>query len=273
MGLGKTFTNSIAREIGRNYGKAASNYLLGDKHSTPIRMVGSNYVGRKRGRVYENDFDKHIKKFEIKTAKTTFSQILNIHNEFFTLVDEAQADGVIDLQELKFLVQQIPRAISTCKRGAEAIAELGDNELSKKANEKVEGFKEFMKSLNASLDISKLPEIKFNPIVFLFFFLSFIGLDRVYFNPKKISGYFFAGLGLGFPYWINYISNSDTNPDGFMLLYFWLSVSLPLWYGMILNPYQNGGYWGYQDVKKRQKANNNLAAELKIFMEEQVESY
>ena len=40
MGLGKTFTHSIAREIGRNYGKAASNYLLGDKHSTPIRMVG-----------------------------------------------------------------------------------------------------------------------------------------------------------------------------------------------------------------------------------------
>ena len=48
MGLGKTFTRSIVREIGRNYGKAASNYLLGDKHSTPIRMVGgSQDVSRK----------------------------------------------------------------------------------------------------------------------------------------------------------------------------------------------------------------------------------
>ena len=35
MGLGKTFTNSIVREVGRNYGKAISNSLLGDKHSTP----------------------------------------------------------------------------------------------------------------------------------------------------------------------------------------------------------------------------------------------
>ena len=33
MGLGKTFTRAIVREIGRNYGKAASNHLLGDKHS------------------------------------------------------------------------------------------------------------------------------------------------------------------------------------------------------------------------------------------------
>jgi len=45
MGLGKTFTNSLVREIGRNYGKAASNYLLGDKHSTPIRMVGGQEEG------------------------------------------------------------------------------------------------------------------------------------------------------------------------------------------------------------------------------------
>ena len=51
MGLGKTFTNSIVREVGRNYGKAISNSLLGDKHSTPHRIVGNNAVDRKRGRI------------------------------------------------------------------------------------------------------------------------------------------------------------------------------------------------------------------------------
>jgi len=42
MGLASTFTNSIVREIGRNYGKSISNDLLGDSHSTPVRMVGGS---------------------------------------------------------------------------------------------------------------------------------------------------------------------------------------------------------------------------------------
>ena len=249
MGLGKTFTHSIAREIGRNYGKAASNYLLGDKHSTPIRMVGSSYVGRKRGRVYDNDFDKHIKKFEIKTAKTTFSQILNIHNEFFSLVDEAQADGVIDLQELSFLVQQTPRAITTCKRGAEAISELGDNELSKKAYDKVEGFKEFMKSLNDAVDIENLPAVKTKPLAILFLILSIVGLDRIYFSPKKWTSYVIPIACLG-TYGIY----------AFIYLLF-------------VNPKSPYGYWGYRRQIKNQKSNNELAKELKVFMEKEIASY
>ena len=53
MGLASTFTNSIVREIGRNYGKSISNDLLGDSHSTPVRMVGgSSSIARKRGRKY-----------------------------------------------------------------------------------------------------------------------------------------------------------------------------------------------------------------------------
>ena len=55
MGLASTFTNSIVREIGRNYGKSISNNLLGDSHSTPVRMVGgSSSIAHKRGRKYEN---------------------------------------------------------------------------------------------------------------------------------------------------------------------------------------------------------------------------
>jgi len=61
MGLASTFTNSIVREIGRNYGKSISNNLLGDSHSTPVRMVrgGQTDITRKRGRIYENKLDEY----------------------------------------------------------------------------------------------------------------------------------------------------------------------------------------------------------------------
>ena len=66
MGLASTFTNSIVREIGRNYGKSISNDLLGDSHSTPVRMVqGSTDITRKRGRIYENKLDEYLQKFSI----------------------------------------------------------------------------------------------------------------------------------------------------------------------------------------------------------------
>ena len=102
MGLGKTFTNSIVREVGRNYGKAISNSLLGDKHSTPHRIIDNSAIDRKRGRIYQNDLDKVIQKFEVKGHQATFNQALNIHSEFFQLVDEANADGSIDLDEKLF---------------------------------------------------------------------------------------------------------------------------------------------------------------------------
>jgi hypothetical protein len=67
MGLASTFTNSIVREIGRNYGKSISNNRLGDSHSTPVRMVqgGQTDITRKRGRIYENKLDEYLQKFSI----------------------------------------------------------------------------------------------------------------------------------------------------------------------------------------------------------------
>ena len=67
MGLASTFTNSIVREIGRNYGKSISNNLLGDSHSTPVRMVrgGQTDITRKRRRIYENKLDEYLQKFSI----------------------------------------------------------------------------------------------------------------------------------------------------------------------------------------------------------------
>ena len=56
MGLASTFTNSIVREIGRNYGKSISNDLLGDSHSTPVCMVGGLKVA-----VIVNDMSEDVK--------------------------------------------------------------------------------------------------------------------------------------------------------------------------------------------------------------------
>tara|TARA_B110000238_G_scaffold172190_1_gene190517 strand:- start:1566 stop:2402 length:837 start_codon:yes stop_codon:yes gene_type:complete len=278
MGLGKTFTNSIVREIGRNYGKAASNYLLGDKHSTPIRMVGGGKgVARKRGRVYDNDFDKVLKKFEIKGAQATLNQVLNIHSEYFSLVEEANADNVIDLDEMNFLVQELPRGISVLERAKSALIDLGKQDFADKTEEKIESFKDFMKNLDGALKIEDLPKTKFNPIAFLFFFLSFIGLDRLYFYPNNFWSYVYAVIGISFPYWIlvgeDFYGKGSSELGSGMLIYSVLSISMPFWYGMLLNPIRTGGYWQYRDVKKRQEANNKLAVSIKAFTALQIAKY
>ncbi|MBR6031532.1 MAG: hypothetical protein IKP36_06180 [Bacteroidaceae bacterium] len=45
--MGKTF-DSFKREIGKNTGKAVSNFFFGDSHATPYRRVGSSEVHQAR---------------------------------------------------------------------------------------------------------------------------------------------------------------------------------------------------------------------------------
>ena len=192
MGLGKTFTNSIVREVGRNYGKAISNSLLGDKHSTPHRIVGNNSVDRKRGRIYHNDLDKAIQKFEIKGHQATFNQALNIHSEFFQLVDEANADGSINLNEIVFLVKSSRLDIPTLERAKGALIDHDKQDVAEKVNAKIIDISDFIKTLNDSLDVNQLPIVKFKPMAALFGILSFWGVDRLYFSPKDFKSYVFA---------------------------------------------------------------------------------
>jgi hypothetical protein len=278
MGLGKTFTRAIVREIGRNYGKAASNHLLGDKHSTPIRMVrGSQDVSRKRGRVYDNDYDKALKKFEIKGAQATFTQVLNIHSEYFSLVEEANADNVIDLNEMSFLVQELPKGISVLERAKSALIDFDKKDLADKTQEKIDSLKEFMISLDKALVIENLPSVKFNPIAFLCFFLSFIGLDRIYFKPKNFWSYFYAVIGISFPYWIitgdGVYGQPASELSTGILIYSVLSLSMPFWYGMLLNPIKTGGYHEYIENKKLQKENNKWAVEIKKYTATQIAKF
>ena len=134
-----------------------------------------------------------------------------------------------------------------------------------------------MKSLDGALKIEDLPPNKFNPIAFLFFFLSFIGLDRLYFQPKKFWSYAYAVIGISFPYWVvfgdRFYAQDSSEMHSVLLIYSILSMTMPLWYGMILNPYKTGGYWQYRDVKKRQKAMNKLAVSIKEFTTQQIAKY
>ena len=282
MNLGKTFTRSLVREVGRNYGKAISNSLLGDKHSTPIRMVSNSDVSRKRGRIFENDFDKSVNKFEIKGHTATFNQVLNIHSTFFALVDEANADGFIDLTEMRFLVQQVPRGVSVLERGQSALLDLGKPDLAEKVQEKIDDFKDFMISLDGELKIEELPLTTFNPIAFLFFFLSFIGLDRLYFKPKSFWSYFYGFFG--FVSIIAFIYDMIKGKGYFLLqdvetlgsiptIILYMSLSVYFWYGMLLNPIKKGGYWGYRKDKKDQKKLNDMASSIKRYTTQQISSY
>jgi len=271
MGLGKTFTNSIVREVGRNYGKAISNSLLGDKHSTPHRIVGSNSIDRKRGRVYHNDLDKAIQKFEVKGYQATFNQALNIHGEFFQLVDEANADGSIDLDEMVFLLKSSRMAIPTLERAKSALVDHDKPDLANKVEEKVKDVSDFIKALNESLDISQLPITEFKPMAVIFGVLSFWGLDRLYFSSREAKSYLFAAIGLS-PITIVLYSialgiDSEELPNS-LLLIFASGTMFPLWYFFWYNRKNDGGYWGYRRNKKRQQKINELAIELKSMLEE-----
>ena len=145
MGLASTFTNSIVREIGRIYGKSISNDLLGDSHSTPVRMVGgSSSIARKRGRKYGNKLDEYLQKFEIKGALATFNQGQNIFNAYFELVEEAQNDGSIDLTELVYLVQKYRDTLTGLKKVHQALIELGDEKKAAVIEEKQKDLYEFL---------------------------------------------------------------------------------------------------------------------------------
>lgn len=271
MGLAKSFTNAIVREVGRNYGKAISNSLLGDRHSTPHRLVGNTAIDRKRGRVYHNDLDKAIQKFEIKGHQATFNQALNIHSEYFQLVDEANSDGSINLTEIVFLVKSSKLAIPTLERAKSALIDHDKPDLADKIEEKIIDVSDFIKTLNDSLDVNHLPIVKFKPWAAIFGILSFCAIDRLYFSPKDFKSYVFATLGLSPILIAGYAFaagiDSENLPD-YLLLLFGAGTTVPLWYFPWYNRKKEGGYWGYRRNKKRQKAINKLAVELKTLLEE-----
>ena len=128
MGLGNVFVRSVVREIGRNYGKSISNNLLGDSHSTPVRVVGS-YLGQGTGgRNYKHQLEKICKTWTIKGATATFNVAQNMYKCFFDLVEEAQSDGNVDVGEVMELMKAFVEMRPQLKKVEVALEQLDRDE-------------------------------------------------------------------------------------------------------------------------------------------------
>lgn len=177
MSLGKTFTNAIVREIGRNYGKAISNSLMGDSHSTPVRMVGG-YVSRMRGRTYRNKLDEAIEKFTVKGTVATFNAGINIHTQYFSLVEEANADNVLDIGETQYLMSEVPKVVRTLEQIKSVMLDNSDQVRADKVQEKIGEVLDFAKLVHGSIQVEKFPVVVEDGKLRVAGLLTILGLDR-----------------------------------------------------------------------------------------------
>ena len=145
-----TFTNAIIREIGRNYGKAISNSLLGNKHSNPVRIVGTPRVlcAGTGGRNYPNKLEKLLATYEIKGATATFNVAQNMTNYFMDLVEDAQADGVISLLETKYLIEVFAKCHKELIKIHTALTDLDKPDWAQKVDKKDDDLWSFMLELH-----------------------------------------------------------------------------------------------------------------------------
>ncbi len=202
MKLGKTFVRSMVREVGRNYGKAMSNSLLGDKHSTPYRRVGSeansagSYQPSASAKKRMSKLEKQLKAFTRKTTERSMvSQALNIYDAYFEEVDDAQSNGGgIDLAEAMFIVEKSHDVRRCIAISIEQLQVLKKTENVPLLREKEEDIVTLISGIDQSLnehlddmDFSKNKQtdnIKDPTIVAL---LSFIGLGEAYFYGSITS--------------------------------------------------------------------------------------
>ena len=155
MGLDKVFTQSMVREIGRNYGKAISNSLLGDKHSTPIRVVklGSGSAPRN----YKHKLEKICKTWLVKGPTATFNTAQNIYYSFFDLVEEAKKDKDVNLWETYQLMDAFVLAHKELIKVCGALEDLGRQDLSDKADELDDRMFHFIIELNEGFVLPERP--------------------------------------------------------------------------------------------------------------------
>ena len=255
MSLEKTFTNAIVREIGRNYGKAVSNSLMGDSHSTPVRMVSGD-VGRMRGRSYRNKLDEAIEKFTVKGTVATFNAGINIHTQYFTLVEEANEDKVLDLGEVQYLMSETPRVIRTLKQVKSVMLDNDDQGRATKIQEKIEEVVDFIVLVRDSIEPEEFPVVIDKGKLNVGAILTIFGLDR----------------------WIVNGAASAILPTLFLtgsvalsikMQSVWYVVGYLVFYNIISAVYLDSGYFG---VAKRQRSQLKLNSDF-VKLKEFISSY
>ena len=157
MGLGNVFVRSVVREVGRNYGKAISNGLLGDKHSTPVRVTGSYLGANTGGRNYKHQLEKICKTWTVKGATATFNVAQNMYKCFFDLVDEAQSDGNVDVTEVLQLMTDFVDMRPQLKKVETALEQLDRKDLAQKVDEFDDALLEFFVELNEGFVLPPKP--------------------------------------------------------------------------------------------------------------------
>ena len=154
-----TFTNAIIREVGRNYGKAISNALLGDKHSNPVRIVGQQrHLGSGTGgRHYPNKLEKLLATYEIKGHTATFNVAQNMVNYYMDLVEEAQADGVVSLLETSYLLDLFAKCHKQLGRLYTALKDLDKSDWADKVNQKDLDLWDFILEMHSEFVVPEKP--------------------------------------------------------------------------------------------------------------------
>ncbi len=249
MSLGKTFTNAIVREIGRNYGKAISNSLMGDSHSTPVRMIGGD-VARMRGRTYRNKLDEAIEKFTVKGTVATFNAGINIHTQYFSLVEEANSDNVLDIGEAKYLLSEVPRVIRTLDQIKSVMLDNSDQGRADKIQEKSEEVRDFAKLVHDSIEVDKFPVVIGDDKLKRAGFLSIVGLD-LWVLKGPASGLFPLLLLLGS---VAICVQKQT---------YWYAVGYLVLYNIVSASFMDAGYFGVAKRHRAQRALNEQFVSLK----------
>lgn len=154
-----TFTNAIIREVGRNYGKAISNALLGDKHSNPVRIVGQQRPlgAGTGGRNYPNKLEKLLATYEIKGHTATFNVAQNMVNYYMDLVEEAQADGVVSLLETSYLLDLFAKCHKQLGRLYTALKDLDKSDWADKVNQKDLDLWDFILEMHSEFVVPEKP--------------------------------------------------------------------------------------------------------------------
>ena len=249
MSLGKTFTNAIVREIGRNYGKAISNSLMGDSHSTPVRMVGGD-VSRMRGRTYRNKLDEAIEKFTVKGTVATFNAGINVHTQYFSLVEEANADNVLDIGEAQYLMSEVPRVVRTLEQIKSVMLDNSDQGRADKIQEKISEVVDFAKLVHDSIEVEKFPVVVENDKLQKAGLLSLVGLD-LWLLKGPVSGLFPLLLLLGS------VAISIQKQT------YWFLVGYLVLYNVVSAAFMDAGYFGVAKRHRAQRALNEQFVSLK----------
>jgi hypothetical protein len=257
MGLGSTFTNSIVREIGRNYGKAISNSLMGDSHSSPIRINSSNSTNNRKQ--YESKLDAYLSKFKIKGKTATLNQGQNMFNAFFELVEEAKVDGNIDLFDINYLAKKVVDTTKGLNKVEAALRELGDDSNADLIIQKKTDLYEFLEELDNGIDVKCMQVPSFGKKGAISLTLMFICFDRLFLYPKSIWSYLFGVYGIfSFVRFYQATQITEMRPYSIYLLLGMLSV-----YIVLINPISKGGFWKYLKELKVQKLTYELTVSLK----------